>query len=166
MRKILAWLIVILWMMLIFYFSQQPVFDSRDLSSNITTQLIEIVEKVTPLENVEKKQVHHLVRKYAHFTIYFFLGIFALLALKLTGLKHSLSAIIALVLCMIYAVTDEYHQLFVEGRGAQLKDIFIDWAGAATGITVATLLGLIGKTGKPRSENRKTSSRYKVSEHS
>ena len=166
MRKILAWLIVILWMLLIFYFSQQPVFDSRDLSSNITTQLIEIVEKVTPLENVEKKQVHHLIRKNAHFTIYFFLGIFALLALKLTGLKHSLSAIIALILCMIYAVTDEYHQLFVEGRGAQLKDIFIDWAGAATGITVATLLGLIGKTGKPRSENRKNSSTYKVSEHS
>lgn len=166
MRKILAWLIVILWMVIIFYFSQQPAFDSKGLSTNVTSRLIDIAEKVTPLDNLQVKELDSIVRKYAHFTIYFFLGIFALLALKLTGLKHSLSAIIALILCMIYAVTDEYHQLFVEGRGAQLKDIFIDWAGAATGITVATLLGLIGKTGKPRSENRKTSSTYKVSEHS
>ena len=164
MRKLIAWLIVVLWMILIFYFSQQPVSDSRDLSSNITKQLIEIVEKVTPLENVQESQLHHLVRKNAHFIIYFFLGIFALLALKLTSLKHSTSAVIALAVCMIYAVTDEYHQLFVDGRGAQLKDVFIDWAGAATGITVATLIGLIGKTGKARSENRKTNSRYKVSE--
>jgi len=164
MRKILAWLIVVLWMMLIFYFSQQPVSDSRDLSSNITNQLIEIAEKVTPLENVQESQVHHLVRKNAHFIIYFVFGIFALLALKLTGLKHSRSAIIALLLCMIYAVTDEYHQLFVDGRGAQLKDIFIDWSGAATGITVAMPFGFIGKTGKENSENRKNSS-YKVSEH-
>lgn len=164
MRKLIAWLIVVLWMILIFYFSQQPVSDSRDLSSNITKQLIEIAEKVTPLENVQESQVHHLVRKNAHFIIYFFLGIFALLALKLTSLKRLTSAVIALAVCMIYAVTDEYHQLFVDGRGAQLKDVFIDWAGAATGITVATLIGLIGKTGKARSENRKTNSRYKVSE--
>ena len=164
MRKLIAWLIVVLWMVLIFYFSQQPAFDSKGLSTTISKQLIDIAEKVTPLENLHEGQVDHIVRKNAHFTIYFFLGIFALLALKLTGLKHSRSAIIALVLCMIYAVTDEYHQLFVEGRGAQLKDIFIDWAGAATGITVVTLLGLIGKTSKVRSDNRKTNSRYKVSE--
>ena len=164
MRKILAWVIVVLWMMLIFYFSQQPVSDSRDLSSNITKQLIDIAEKVTPLENVQESQVHHLVRKNAHFIIYFFLGIFALLALKLTNLKRSTSAVIALVVCMIYAVTDEYHQLFVGGRGAQMKDIFIDWAGAATGIIVATLLGLLGKIRKPRSENRKSNSSYKISE--
>ena len=164
MRKLLAWLIVVLWMMLIFYFSQQPVSDSRDLSSNITEQLIEFAEKVTPLENVQESQVHHLIRKNAHFIIYFFLGIFALMALKLTNLKRSTSAVIALAVCMIYAVTDEFHQLFVDGRGGQLKDIFIDWAGAATGITLATLLSLIGKTGKARSEKRKSNSRYKVSE--
>ena len=161
MRKILAWLIVVLWMMLIFYFSQQPVIDSRDLSSTITKQLIEIAEKMTPLENMKESQVHHLVRKNAHFIIYFFLGIFAMLALELTTLKLSTSAVIALVLCMIYAVTDEFHQLFVDGRGTQLKDILIDWAGAATGITVATLIGLIGKTGKARYKK----SSYKVSEH-
>lgn len=164
MRKLIAWLIVVLWMVLIFYFSQQPAYESGGLSKTITKQMIDIAEKVTPLENVNEGQVDHIVRKNAHFIIYFFLGIFALLALKLTSLKRSTSAVIALAVCMIYAVTDEYHQLFVDGRGAQLKDVFIDWAGAATGITVATLLGLIGKTGKARSENRKTNSRYKVSE--
>lgn len=78
MRKIVAWLIVVLWMLLIFYFSQQSVFESRDLSTMITKRLIEIVEKVTPIENMKLDQIHYLVRKNAHFNIYFLLGISAL----------------------------------------------------------------------------------------
>ena len=36
--------------------------------------------------------------------------------------------------CSLYAISDEVHQLFVPGRGAQVKDVFIDIAGAAVGI--------------------------------
>ncbi len=41
----------------------------------------------------------------------------------------------------LYAVSDEVHQLFVEGRAFQLKDIFIDSVGAAAGIAGALILG-------------------------
>lgn len=36
----------------------------------------------------------------------------------------------------IFAITDETHQLFVQGRGAQLQDMLIDTAGAMVGIGV------------------------------
>lgn len=32
---------------------------------------------------------------------------------------------------MLYACTDEYHQLFVPGRSGQLRDVMIDAVGAA-----------------------------------
>ncbi|MER2120653.1 MAG: VanZ family protein [Solibacillus sp.] len=146
MGKRMAWLIVVLWMLLIFYFSHQPVFESRELSTMITKRLIEIGENVTPIENVKLDQIHHFVRKNAHFNIYFFLGIFTMLALKISGVKGNRSVVIVLIICIIYAVTDEFHQLFVLGRGAQLKDVIIDLVGATTGIATASLIGMRRKS--------------------
>ncbi|MFP5109854.1 VanZ family protein [Neobacillus sp. C211] len=39
-------------------------------------------------------------------------------------------------ICVLFAVSDEFHQLFVAGRGAQVKDVFIDSAGAIVGIVI------------------------------
>ncbi len=46
------------------------------------------------------------------------------------------STIITFAICLVYATLDEIHQLFVPGRGAQVRDVFIDSAGAAVGIIV------------------------------
>lgn len=35
---------------------------------------------------------------------------------------------------MIYTISDEIHQLFVLGRGGQIKDVIIDSSGAVVGI--------------------------------
>lgn len=43
----------------------------------------------------------------------------------------------------LYAVSDEVHQLFVEGRSCQLIDILIDSLGAVLGIIGAMILGKI-----------------------
>ena len=34
----------------------------------------------------------------------------------------------------LYACTDEFHQLFMDGRAGQFKDVLIDTAGGSTGI--------------------------------
>ncbi|PGY12090.1 VanZ family protein [Bacillus sp. AFS031507] len=39
-------------------------------------------------------------------------------------------------ICVLFAVSDEFHQLFVAGRGAQVKDVFNDSAGAMMGIVI------------------------------
>ncbi|MEQ8199438.1 MAG: VanZ family protein [Clostridiaceae bacterium] len=43
-------------------------------------------------------------------------------------------------LCLFYAATDEFHQLFVPGRSAMFTDVVIDFSGAAMG----TVLFYIG----------------------
>ena len=43
---------------------------------------------------------------------------------------------IALVVCILFAISDEFHQLFVPGRGAQVKDVLIDTAGAIVGMCI------------------------------
>lgn len=77
-----------------------------------------------------------LMRKSAHFIAYLVLGF-----LVSHAMKNEASTAPAwkqrgasLLLCVAYALSDEFHQLFVPGRGPLLKDVFIDGSGAALGI--------------------------------
>jgi len=40
------------------------------------------------------------------------------------------------VVAVLYAVTDEFHQLFISGRSAQVTDVLIDGIGAFIGCLV------------------------------
>ena len=138
-------------MTLIFYFSHQPVTISNDLSKGITELIIKTVKIVVPMEDVHFDTVNHIVRKNAHFFIYFFLGIFVLKGLKKSGINGYLSGGLALFFCTTYAITDEFHQLFVTGRGAQVKDVLIDSTGAAIGIILSSITGRVVKSRTTRS---------------
>ncbi len=46
------------------------------------------------------------------------------------------TAAAVLAICIFYAATDEFHQLFVSGRSGQLRDVCIDAAGAVIGICI------------------------------
>lgn len=75
--------------------------------------------------------------KVGHGIGYFLLGLAVLSALPAAS---RWSPGIALLLCSLYAVTDEFHQLFVPGRSASTRDILIDSLAALCG--VAILLGV------------------------
>lgn len=51
-------------------------------------------------------------------------------ALLGSGLSRKQSAIYAVILTLFYGGTDEFHQMFTQGREARVRDIFIDGAGA------------------------------------
>ena len=75
-----------------------------------------------------------IVRKSAHCLE--FTGLAVLLSLALYFTRGKISYIISLLIASAYAVTDEVHQTFVEGRSCELRDWAID--------TVGALLGIIG----------------------
>ena len=133
-RKTLSWLMVILWMALIFSFSHQPRENSNKLSTNITETIIEAIENITPNKNINIRSFNHILRKNAHFFIYLILGILVVNALVHSGVNKSKIIILSLAICLAYAISDEVHQLFVPGRGGQIKDVIIDTAGATVGI--------------------------------
>lgn len=93
------------------------------------------------------EKIDYPVRKAAHAGEYAVLGILMAasfrLYLKWKGIRLM---IVTWAAAVIYAATDEFHQLFVPGRSGQLSDIMLDGAGAAAGILLcAAIAGLIGK---------------------
>lgn len=76
-----------------------------------------------------------MVRKSAHFFAYLVLGVLVVNSLKVFGVTGPRLYMSAILVCILYAVTDEVHQLFVPGRGCQLRDVLIDSVGAGVGIT-------------------------------
>lgn len=64
------------------------------------------------------------------------MGILVINVFKRSGIKIFKGIMLSLVFCILYAISDELHQLFVPGRGAQVKDVVIDSSGAVVGIGV------------------------------
>lgn len=80
-----------------------------------------------------------IVRKSGHLTEYALLALLLYRALGLTldngsGQWRRQLAGWALVLAVVYAASDEWHQSFVPSRGSSVHDVFIDAVGAALGL--------------------------------
>lgn len=135
-KTIVLWIITILWMGIIFSFSTNDGYQSTSTSKKVTYDMINIVEKKkTESEKMEKVEIlHPQVRKIAHAFEYAVLYILVISSLKTSNIKVNKIYLIALVICILYAITDEVHQLFVSGRSGELKDVIIDTAGATIGL--------------------------------
>ncbi|WP_051910462.1 VanZ family protein [Carnobacterium pleistocenium] len=176
------WILVVLWMGLIFYFSQQLQQQSWNLSYTvlgISIQAIKIGQVIITIglagvviiklkkrgmtigakelilvlivayllynwsigvrQALVPTDLHHFIRKNAHFFIYLILGGLVKYALTSTGIKGVKAIGIGLLICIVYAISDEAHQLLVPGRGGQLSDVVIDSWGAGLGISLHIL---------------------------
>lgn len=152
---ILAWFIVVLWMGIIFVFSAQPATKSNHLSKKVTQVIIETVGKVLPLE-VDKgatdliSELNRTIRKFAHGLSYFILGILVMHASMISFSKKGVAVFFTLIFCPLYAISDEWHQMFVPGRSAQVQDVIIDTIGAVTGIIIYVGIAFVVKRWKRR----------------
>ena len=54
------------------------------------------------------------------------------------------------MLAALYAATDEFHQLFIEGRSGELKDVAIDSTGALLGLLLAFIFHKLIKNKRKR----------------
>lgn len=145
LTHIFIWVAVFLWMVLIFNLSSQVAEQSSALSSKITEIIIEIVEKFTLERNVkiDARTLNNLIRKESHFFIYLILGILFMGTIRRSGIHGARGVIITLLFCSFFAISDEVHQLFVLGRGAQIKDVLIDIAGTIVGISAYLAKGVM-----------------------
>lgn len=145
-KRIICLILIILNCITIFYFSHQI----SDNSSKQSSKIVEIISVIIPsIKNMEetnktilKQEVlTPIIRKMAHFSIYTVLGIFAInFTITLKDKKIYIKMIYALIFCFIYAITDEFHQRFIPGRSAEVRDVIIDTIGALTGILVTILI--------------------------
>ena len=78
---------------------------------------------------------------------YFILGILSFLVVKDYSINKKL-IIYSLLICFLYACSDEFHQLFVYGRSAEIKDVLIDSFGSLTSILLCNFIYLKSKIKK------------------
>ena len=149
MYRIISWVAVILWAVLIFSLSHQPVVQSSQLSVGITEVIVKSFEKVTPNEGFDIGSLNDIVRTNAHFFTYLVLGILMINTLRKSGVHGFQSLGMALLICVLYAVSDEVHQIFVPGRDAEVKDVLIDSAGASVGVLMYLVISRLMKKEMP-----------------
>jgi len=124
MKKKISLILVIIWMIFIFVMSS---FDGGK-SANQSNFLVNIISNIFNITNLDMLSV--IIRKLAHFTEYFILG---MLSYNLIMNYHK-EWYLAIIICFIYAISDEIHQIYVPLRSAQIGDVLIDLFGAILGV--------------------------------
>jgi len=131
-------MMVAAWMGIIFFLSHQPADTSGALSGGLLEIILIIISFFEGLLDitVDREVLHFLLRKGAHFTAYFILGVLLINALWDNHKKKPDKNfyIQAFIIAVIYAISDEYHQTFIPGRAGQIQDVLIDSAGAGTAL--------------------------------
>ncbi len=159
-------ILTILWMVVIFIFSSQPSDISSGTSGFFTNIVLDIfVPDYDSYDAARQQEIYDMasliIRKCAHFTEYAILSSFAFVTILSkrwmrrtdgyisvnTKQAHGdifrscrlRSLVVAVVFSILYAVTDELHQGFVDGRVPAPLDVAIDGLGALFGALVITL---------------------------
>lgn len=156
-KKIFLWTVLILHISLIFFFSSQTADDSTVVSKGFTRNIkseVEIKQELSQ-ENEEKFKnekyaeavakigfikLEGIIRKVAHFSLFFLLGVFINLLMKCYDISGKVRLVSSILFSGGVAFTDETIQLFSEGRSGMILDVFLDMSGAA----VAAILFFVG----------------------
>lgn len=135
MKKYLKFVPVVLWMIMIFYFSSKPAFVSEK-DSRLIIQIFQFLG--LDINSLLGTLADFAVRKVAHFSEYFIL---CLLWFNLLYGRYELrkAALYSIAAVFLYACTDEFHQLFVPGRAGRFTDVLIDTSGGSLAAAIRFL---------------------------
>jgi VanZ family protein len=147
-------------MVMIFVFSSFRRDESASQSEMFTEVIVKLLYPQSSGWDEAKRETVYAttgsaVRKLAHFGEFMLLGAALMLHFdainKARPLRYGPAA--AFTVGAAYAVSDEFHQLFVEGRGGTPTDVLIDTAGVAAGVCVLMLvLWLAARSAEKRSK--------------
>lgn len=128
--KLFRYLPSVVWMGVIFYLSHQP----ANKSSETSLELVNIVLNIIPMTPDYEDVLHTMIRKSAHFIAYAILGMLVYFAYR-----GSYAVLFTLLICLLFAISDEIHQLFIPGRSGEVRDVLIDLSGAVFGVLIFKL---------------------------
>lgn len=136
-KKVIVGIILsIIWMGVIFLFSSRSSTELDVKNSFIVNTIKNIFFPNFESFDLERKEnilsnISFYVSKTAHYTEYAILAFFLFFAfafIKKYGIRYSSIIIISL----LYAISDEFHQKFSNGRTPRIQDVMIDTLGAIT----------------------------------
>lgn len=151
----LAGVLALVWMCVIFAFSAQTKEESSVVSEGFSYRIVNTTGIFFHL-HLDEEQIHEIaqaiegvVRKCAHMTEFAILAVLLYVWMSRWEIARRRRGCYAAVMTMLYACTDEFHQLFVAGRSGRITDVLIDSAGAAIGMALFLLaehiVGVLGR---------------------
>ena len=157
-KRILLLILVLIGCITIFCFSEFSANDSSKQSRGVTYNILKVLNgnKLSEKELTKlTKKVNPVIRKIAHFSIYMILAIFTYMFIEELNIKSKSekerlrkNIIYTCIFCIIYAIFDEIHQIYVPGRTGKAIDVIIDTLGSCMGITVLILNNTIKRRSK------------------
>ena len=142
MKSTIAGILALIWMCIIFAFSAQTKEESSVVSEGLSYRMVNTTGRLLHLNIDEEKireianAIEHFVRKGAHMTEYAILAVLFCIWLGRWEMPRTRLACMAGTFAVLYACSDEFHQLFVEGRAGRVNDVLIDSAGAVLGLAL------------------------------
>ena len=151
----------ITWMFIIFKLSGMSSSNSNGKSTDIISIFIEDTLDVTNEYGITSSHptdekldraaslINAPMRKVIHASVYFALAFFVMTFFNVLfdHKKYLVTLILAGVICVGFAISDEYHQTFVNGRTGQPLDVAIDSAGACVGMAFYSTYHIVYKNG-------------------
>jgi VanZ family protein len=140
-KSVVLGISTIIWTCIIFSFSMQTAPESNRISGGLLKQILGIFYSFTNI-SIDKDQVLNIFRKFAHYTEFFVLGIFATLffvALNRDKLdKGTVNPYLyTIVYGVLIAISDETIQFFTgAGRAMRVTDMLIDSSGVLTSLLI------------------------------
>lgn len=145
--RIISMILLLCTFFIIFNFSAQDGEESGSLSNKITTEFINRFPYTKDLSAETKtKMIEHaepIVRKLAHLSIYTVVGMCIMTFMCTFPIKLRTKLGTSLIVGLIYAVSDEWHQSFVPGRGPSIRDVCIDTTDVFLGIIIILIIASI-----------------------
>lgn len=148
MKKIFI-ILCIFWMVFIAYNTSQTGESSNNTSVSITEGIINKTQSVinNNVNNSDSlaiirndddfiKKLNKYIRKFAHGFEFLVLSLIVFSALKSFNIKSRECIIYTLFIVLLYAVIDEYRQLYIPGRNSSVRDIVIDFIGGIVGVII------------------------------
>lgn len=144
-KNIISLLPALTMMIIIFIFSSKTAVKSNSSSTFIASFILQAKEKLFGVGEPGEREIlleliNFIVRKAAHMTEYALLAILLSIHFYTINVSKIKYFVYNIGICVLYATSDEFHQLFVEGRSGQLSDVFID----TIGIMIGTLIFYCG----------------------
>lgn len=142
----LAGILAVIWMTVIFFFSAQNKEESSAVSESFSDRIVSTADWLLHLHIDEERlreianAIEHFVRKGAHMTEYAILAVLLYIWIGRWQISRQRRYCIASALAVLYACSDEFHQLFVAGRAGLISDVIVDGAGAVLGLAFFLLV--------------------------
>ncbi len=109
--------------------------QSAIVSNGQSKRVLEVIEEVFRTPPLDTEEAQRIVRKAAHVLEFALLGLEMALLLYFTGKMRRQNLMAIFFIGLASAVMDETIQVFSQ-RGSQVMDIWIDFAGFASGIGI------------------------------